>query len=175
MTSPIWKQLRDGLTIEDQPKDKIDPLALKVWTLNGLINGIIFLGLAVATLFFTEIVISEIPSYIGWGVLTLAIIYLPLGIFLIPRLRMRYWRYEIRENEIDIQHGIFIITRTLIPMVRVQHVDTEHGPILRHYGLATLRVSTAASNFHIPALSKEIANTLRGEISTLARVSDEDV
>jgi len=175
MTPTIWKRLRDGFTIEDQPKDRIDPLALKVWSLNGFINGLILIGLAVGTLYFTEVVISEIPSYLGWGALAFSMVYLLLAVFIIPPLRMRYWRYEIRENEIDIQHGILIITRTLVPMVRVQHVDTEHGPILRHYGLATLRVSTAASNFHIPALSKEIANALRGEISTLARVSDEDV
>lgn len=175
MTNSIWKRIHEDLNIVDQPKEKIDSKALKVWSLNGLINGSILLSVALAIFFFTREATSNFPSYIGWGSLLFAIVYLILEIFFVPRLKMRYWRYEIRENEIDIQHGILIIKRTLIPMVRVQHVDTEHGPILRHYGLATLRVSTAASNFHIPALRKDIADSLRGEISTLAQVSDEDV
>lgn len=175
MNASMWKRLRDGLSIEDQPKERIDSRALKVWSLNGLINGLISLALAIAVLYFTEYVFTSVSSYLGWGALALAFTYLLLAVIVMPPLKMRYWRYEIRENEIDIQHGILIINRTLIPMVRVQHVDTEHGPILRHYGLATLRVSTAASNFHVPALRKDVADSLRGEISALARVSDEDV
>ncbi|MGE4275022.1 MAG: PH domain-containing protein [Candidatus Methanomethylophilaceae archaeon] len=171
----LRSRLHQGLVIEDPPSERIDPRALKVWRINGFINATVYLLIAVGFLFFTTTVIAEIPDWVGWLVLAVAVIYLPLAVLLVPLLRMRYWRYEIREHEIDIQHGIIIIRRNLIPMVRVQHVDTEHGPILRHYGLATLKVSTAASNFYIPALSKEKANELRGEISTLARVSDEDV
>ncbi len=98
-----------------------------------------------------------------------------VGVAGILRLRMRYWRYEIREEEIDIQHGIIIIKRTLVPMLRVQHVDTERGPVMRHFGLATLLISTAATEHRIPALSLEKASELQGEISKMARVSDEDV
>jgi hypothetical protein len=60
-------------------------------------------------------------------------------------------------------------------MVRVQFVDTEYGPLMRYFGLTTLYVSTAATRFAIPALPKERAEALRGEIATLARVSEEDV
>lgn len=171
----LLERLRLGLVMENQPSERIDPLAMKVWRINGLIGSVIVLLMGIGFYFFVETVIPEIPTWIGMVALALALVYLPITVVLVPPLRMRYWRYEIREHEIDIQHGIFIIKRTLVPMVRVQHVDTEHGPILRHYGLATLRVSTAASNVHIPALSREKADELRGEISTLARVSDEDV
>ena len=50
-----------------------------------------------------------------------------------PNIRWKIWRYEVREQEIEIQSGLFIVKRTLIPMVRVQHVDTEQGPILKKY------------------------------------------
>lgn len=89
-------------------------------------------------------------------------------------IRYRQYRYEVNENEIYIQSGIIFITRTVIPMVRVQHVDTEQGPFLRKEGLATVRIATAAGGGEIPALTEEDANDLRDQISVLARVVDED-
>ena len=90
-------------------------------------------------------------------------------------IRWRRWRYEVREQEIELQHGVLFITRTLVPMVRVQHVDTQQGPLLRKYQLATVTISTAATVHEIPALPIEEAEELRVYISQLARVADEDV
>ncbi|MEH7523617.1 PH domain-containing protein, partial [Bacillus sp. JJ1503] len=89
--------------------------------------------------------------------------------------RWKRGRYEVRENEIELQHGVFVIKRTLVPMIRVQHVDTRQGPILRKYGLATVAISTAATVHEIPALDMDEAEELRFFISKLARVADEDV
>ena len=103
------------------------------------------------------------------------IIYAYLFIVLFPKIRWLRWRYEVRESEIELQHGLFIVKRTLIPMVRVQHVDTSQGPILRKYNLAGITISTAATNHTIPALVMEEADELRSRISVLARVAEDDV
>ncbi|MFK4998583.1 PH domain-containing protein [Bacillus sp. N9] len=94
---------------------------------------------------------------------------------IIPSLRWKWWRYEVREQEIELQYGIFVITRTLVPMVRVQHVDTVQGPLLRKYRLASIEISTAASKYEIPAVDIEEAEELRYKISKLVRVAEEDV
>ena len=60
-------------------------------------------------------------------------------------------------------------------MVRVQHVDTEQGPLLRKYNLATVSISTAATVHQIPALDVEEAEEMRHAISSLARVAEDDV
>ena len=88
---------------------------------------------------------------------------------------MQIWRYEVREQEIEIQSGLFVVTRTLIPMVRVQHVDTEQGPILKKYNVANISISSAATVHTIPMLELEEADMLRMKISELARVAEEDV
>lgn len=95
--------------------------------------------------------------------------------YLFPNIRWDHWRYEVREQEIEIQHGLFIVKRTLIPMVRVQHVDSSQGPILKHYHLASISISTAATIHTIPALTVEEADGLRASISELARVAEDDV
>ena len=160
--------------MEVAPREKIDPTAVKAWLVSGLLLGVALLLIPVAY-FVLRNMVWDLPSLWGWLLLLAVLGFTVVEAIIIPRLKQRFWRYEIREEEIDIQRGIIIVRRTLIPMVRVQHVDTEHGPVMRYFGLATLRISTAATNHRIPALSREKAAELRGEISALARVSDEDV
>jgi membrane protein YdbS with pleckstrin-like domain len=95
------------------------------------------------------------------------------GIGVVPELRWARWRYEIRDEEIDLRHGTVKITRTLVPMLRVQHVDTTQGPLDQALGLATVVVHTAAGRTTIPALDDEYAGRLRDQIARLARTADE--
>jgi len=60
-------------------------------------------------------------------------------------------------------------------MVRVQHVDTTQGPILKKYDLGNISISTAATVHTIPALIMDEADSLRARISELARVAEDDV
>ncbi len=174
MDEGFFEGLRSKLRLDNEPKEKIDPRAWKVWTIHGIISFIIVLGLALAFNRF-GVPLLGLESYFGIIAVALALVYAPWAIAVSPWLTMRFWRYEVRADEMETQHGVFIIRRHLIPMVRVQHVDTEHGPLMRYFGLATLYVSTAATRFPIPALPRQRAEELRGEISALARVSDEDV
>lgn len=103
------------------------------------------------------------------------VVYTIISVLVIPRVRHRVWRYEVHEHEIDLQYGLFVIKRVLIPMVRVQHVDTHQGPLLRRYKLASIEISTAATKHEIPALDLEEADLMRDHISKLARVTDDDV
>lgn len=156
-----------------EPQKRISKKGLTVWRISGAIHSffaLLVLGGAVALTF-----IFDWPSWIiGIAVLAFAL-YAYLFIMLLPTLRWKRWRYEVRENEIELQHGVFIIKRTLVPMIRVQHVDTQQGPILRKYQLATITVSTAATVHEIPALEVDEAEELRFFISKLVRVADEDV
>ncbi|HSK98950.1 MAG TPA: PH domain-containing protein [Rubrobacteraceae bacterium] len=92
---------------------------------------------------------------------------------MIPNLRWRRWRYEIRDDEVDLQRGIFWISRTLVPLARIQHVDTQSGPLQRRFDLATVVFYTAAGPNHIPELSAPVAAGVRDRIAALAREQDE--
>ena len=107
--------------------------------------------------------------------LVVIIILCGLAIFFIPEVRWQRWYYQIDEHEVDLQSGIFIVTRTLVPIKRVQHVDTRQGPILRSYDLADVTISTAATTHRIPALDEETADQVRNKISKYARLAEEDV
>ena len=161
-----------GMTGE--PKYQIPKKGLTVWRIYGILET-----LAVA-------IIAGIVSYIvtlkfDFPILTYyiaAIVVVLTGILFIwvfPNIRWKIWRYEVRDQEIEIQSGLFIVTRTLIPMVRVQHVDTGQGPILKKYDLSNISISSAATTHTIPMLVTKEADRLRAKISELARVAEDDV
>ena len=92
---------------------------------------------------------------------------------LVPSLRWRNWRWEVRPEAIDIRRGTFTIRRTLVPMLRVQHVDTTRGPVEQSLDLATVVVHTAAGSHSIPLLRVADAAEVRDRIADLARTADE--
>ncbi len=100
--------------------------------------------------------------------------YLIVTVIIIPPIRWKRWRYDVLTDEIDLMHGVFIVKRTLIPMTRVQHVDTEQGPLLRKYKLAVVSISTAATVHRIPSLTIEVADELRDRIAELATVAEDE-
>jgi len=156
-----------------EPKNRISKRALSVWRIHGIIYtaAMAILFIIIAALFFT----FDWPKWLLAVLAVLVFIDCLFNIFLKPKLRWRRWRYEVRDEEIEIQHGLFVIRKTLIPMVRVQHVDLEQGPILKKYRLATVRVHTAATPHAIPALEGEEADRLRSTIAQLAKVALDDV
>ncbi len=90
-----------------------------------------------------------------------------------PSIRYEQWRFEIREDEVDLLHGLVVRTRQIVPMSRIQHVDTTRGPIQRRYGLASVVFYTAAGGMTIPELSDERAASVRDQIAALAKVHDD--
>jgi uncharacterized protein len=124
------------------------------------------------------VVVGLIVAGLVDGVLALLLRAVPvvcllLGVTLVPSLRWRNWRWEVRPEAIDIRHGTFTIRRTLVPMLRVQHVDTTRDVVERSLDLSTVLVHTAAGSHKIPLLSAADAAEVRDRIADLARTADE--
>ena len=156
-----------------EPTHQISRKGLTVWRLYGVLQTVLLLVIAAfvsyGTFYFNW------PSFIYFIAIAVVILSAFLLVYLFPKIRWERWRYEVRENEIEVQHGLFVVKRTLIPMVRVQHVDTTQGPILKRYSLGNISISTAATVHTIPALVMDEADGLRARISELARVAEDDV
>src|SRR3954447_20081660 len=146
-----------------EPSRHLAPTARWLWRAQGL-------GMTVAAVVAAGVLSSRAGGVV-WMLLPLAVAV--VGIGLVPELRWARWRYEVRDEEIDLRHGTVRITRTLVPMLRVQHVDTTQGPLDQALGLATVVVHTAAGTTTIPALDQAHAGRLRDRIAALARTADE--
>lgn len=155
------------------PSQKISKSALKVWRITGLFETLLFAIFPVGYLFLIHF--FQFPKWIVWLLILIIFFIGIIKVMIIPTIRWRRWRYEVYESEVDLQYGMIVIRRVLIPMIRVQHVDTRQGPLLRRYGLATVTITTAATVHQIPALAEGKAARLRDQISKLATEADEDV
>ncbi|PTM58078.1 PH domain-containing protein [Desmospora activa] len=155
------------------PKNRIHRDAIHVWRTHQLITAALILALAGGG---TGLIFAfDWPRWILitlWGAVLL---YIIPAVWVYPMLRWRYYHYEVNEKEIHIQSGFFFIRRTYIPMVRIQHVNTTQGPLLRRRGLSELEINTAGgASFTIPALQTEEADQLRNRIGGLVRVAQDE-
>jgi len=158
--------------LKGEPAERLDPRAITLWRITGLLN---LLPLLIGAGFVAW-------ALMRFGGVTLFIAILPVLAVLVlggvvvgvaPGLRWRRWRYEIRPDEVDLQHGILWISRTLVPLARIQHVDTRQGPLQRRFGLSTVVFYTAAGPNQIPELSTPVAAEVRDRISVLTGEQDE--
>ncbi len=159
--------------MKEPPFHKLTPRAIRVWQWGNSIRSLfLFILPGVYAAVFG---MDGIHQWVVVSLVTLVLIAWMLSIFLMPYLSWKNWRYAIDENEIDLKRGVIFKTRTLIPLSRVQHVDTSQGPLLRTYYLASVTISTAATTHEIPALDEVLADRVRQQISTYARLAEEDV
>jgi membrane protein YdbS with pleckstrin-like domain len=116
---------------------------------------------------------SDAPGVLAWLAAALAVGVVAIGGVAAPLVRWRTWRYEVRDEEIDLLRGAVVVRRTLIPMTRVQHVDTQRTPLSDLFELRSVTVHTAAGSHSIPALRPGDAAAIRDRIAVLARQPDE--
>ena len=131
-----------------------------------LLLGAGFAGWALARFGGASVFVEILPVLV---VLVLGVVVVGVA----PGLRWKRWRYEIRPAEIDLQRGIWWVERTLVPLARIQHVDTRQGPLQRRFGLSTVVFYTAAGPNRIPELSTPVAAEVRDRIAVLTGEQDE--
>lgn len=105
-----------------------------------------------------------------WAGLAAFIVILVIGVPL-ASARYRRWRYEVRDDALYLERGVITEIRTVVPLVRIQHVDSRRSPIERLTGLASTVVYTAGSrgaDVRIPGLTDSGAQELRERLKRLA-------
>jgi membrane protein YdbS with pleckstrin-like domain len=155
-----------------EPKQWLDPRAKLLWRVTGAFQAVPVLAGGV---FGSYVLHASADAALYLAVLpvlgALALAVLLVGV--LPTLLWLRWRYEIRPLEVDLQRGLVRVTRTLVPMARVQHVDTRRGPLQRRLGLSTVVFYTAAGPNEIPQLAEKTAAEVRDRIAELTVIADE--
>lgn len=147
----------------------LDPQVRLLWAGNSFVTAAFLGALAGAG----SAVLLDWPAW--YGLIAFFLVSL-LGV-LFAVLRYRIWRYEIRPEAVYIRRGVLTRTRTIVPHVRIQHVDTQRGPFERVLGLSRIVVYTAGSrqaDVAIPGLRPEQATHLQNRLRDLAIESEGD-
>ena len=147
------------------PSRSLSPQARLVWYVSQTITwGVALLAAIVLNSQADGLFASLVGALV-------AVAFFP-WVLVVPELRWRHWRWDVHPEAIDIRRGTVVIRRTLIPMLRVQHVETTQGLLERGLDLATVRMFTAAGWHRIPLLPRVEADELRDRIVELARIAD---
>lgn len=156
------------------PAGRLSPRVIRVWQWGSALRSAL-LPIAWGVYALIQVPQTPIQWTIWGGVFALLVVFWIETTFWYPVWKWRNWRYSIDRNQIELRHGVWFRQQTVIPLNRVQHVDTRQGPLLRSMGVAAVAVSTAATVHEIPALEWRRAQEVRQQISNYARLAQEDV
>lgn len=92
-----------------------------------------------------------------------------VGLLITPR-QARSFGYQLRRDDLVFRRGILWQRVVAVPYGRMQLVDITHGPLDRGFGIAQLKLVTAAaaSGVTIPGLTQEAAEQLRDTLVAVA-------
>jgi len=85
------------------------------------------------------------------------------------RRRFRSWSYQERDEDLVVRRGVAFRRLSVVPYGRMQFVDVTAGPLERLFGLATIKLHTAAAatDARIPGLVPAEAARLREQLASL--------
>jgi membrane protein YdbS with pleckstrin-like domain len=83
--------------------------------------------------------------------------------------RFRAWGYCERDEDLEVRRGVMVQRLSVVPYGRMQFVEITAGPVERLFGLATVKLHTAAaaSDARIPGLDPQEAARLRDRLAAL--------
>lgn len=117
-------------------------------------------------------------ALVGWLVFAMWWVWIPAGILLVilaitlavtPR-QARAYGYQLRDDDLVFRKGILWQRVVAVPYGRMQLVDITHGPLDRGFGIAQLKLVTAAATtgVAIPGIRQAAAEQLRDTLIAVA-------
>jgi hypothetical protein len=89
------------------------------------------------------------------------------AILVVPSRRYQRLGYALHPTLLQVVRGWLFHADTMVPLVRVQHIDVTRGPIDKMFGTASLVVHTAGTHNSVvvlPGLAPDRASEIRDEI-----------
>ncbi len=149
----------------EKPEKKIIPVWILGYAILAFVLAGVISGLASRFLNYNADIVFLL-SFTGLAALSVILGY----------VKYRAWRFTLRNDHVYLEHGVFIKVRSMVPYVRVQHIDTRRSILDRLLGLSKLVVYTAGSrgaDVTIPGLLPERAEEMQQELRDLA-IDSED-
>ena len=131
---------------------------------------IVWLPLLVGAIVLDRLVLAETWAA---GLIPLAIAILAtVGVVVAPRRIFRRLGWRADGEQLQAVRGWLVHVDTIVPFVRVQHIDVSRTPLDKMFGTATLVIHTAGTHNNVvvvPGLAPERADALRSTIRTTIR------
>ncbi len=126
---------------------RVSKRAKVLWTITRLIFMLVAVGFT-AILTSNPIILISVAAVL----LLFAIIY--------PQVEYIQWSYCITDDRIEIKKGIIWRSHTIVPVGRIQHVESSNGVLQRMFRLSTVKIYTAGGMHRIENLSNDTAEEI---------------
>ncbi|GAA2414517.1 PH domain-containing protein [Actinomadura vinacea] len=130
------------------PAHQVSPRAIAHWAIEALLLWGVAFGLAWGVAAWTDDADwTGVPRWLLDGIWWLPVLTGAAGlimVFVAPVWRFRVHRWEVSADVVYTRTGWFSREWLLVPVSRIQTVDTRQGWIERLLGLATIEVNTAS-------------------------------
>lgn len=172
MTLPGTPAVEGAAEVLRQPAHQVSPRAKAWWTVRAAIRWVIVIPLVTVVL----AVIPDVPWYVALAAFLVLAGAAAAHLIVMPRFRYAFHRWEINAVAVYSQAGWLTRTRVLIPISRVQVIDTVAGPLERAFGLSTVTVTTASSagTVRISGLPTETAQAIAAGLTVSAAEDSDD-
>lgn len=160
-----------------QEYQKLNGKAIKSWIIARLISTFIISIILIAGEIFLSKVINDFNKirFIFNMSIFIIIIILLINSFISPTIEYKQWRYKITNDKIEFSEGIYFVRKVIIPIIRIQHIQLNQGPINKILGLYDISIFTAGGQHKIPnidcKIAEEISEYLKEDIKT--KISEE--
>ncbi|WP_061313148.1 PH domain-containing protein [Clostridium botulinum] len=144
--------------------NKLHKNAIKSWVISRSIGTILFLFISL-----TAFYIMKSKFEIHWVIRNEKYILLAVGIIGLlsiidvivnPIIEYKTWVYELTSDKIDFTQGIFTKKRTIVPIIKIEHIKINRGPINLRLGLANIEIFTAGGSHEIPNIEVKVAEEI---------------
>lgn len=147
---------------------KISPSVIKLWRIKAVIHSAVFILIVLlALLIFQFFSGNSLPQ---WLTILISIELLLQSVFMIfirPSLKGKHWRYSFEDDRIMLKTGIWFRDQVTIPMIRIQNIESNVGPIAKKLDLTSLSVTTASDTHKLPELNTQEALELQKWVQTI--------
>lgn len=136
------------------------------YVVSQLVQYGLLLAFLIAAVLVTVFVFEQAWAWIPGGI---ALAVLLVTVIIMPR-QARAIGYMLRADDLVFRKGILWQRMIAVPYGRMQLVDITHGPLDRAFGVAQLKMVTAAATtgVQIPGLSQPAAEALRDTLIQVA-------
>jgi membrane protein YdbS with pleckstrin-like domain len=159
-----------------EPSQRVSPKAPAYWRVLAALAASVAWALALAVLVTVLLVDSGWWTALLWvGLAVLVLLPLP-ALTIAPRIRFDVHRWEVTDIAVHVRYGWISRTDEIVPLSRVQTVDSAQGPLMRLFGLRTVKVQTASRYgiVSIACLDDSVAQQVVARLVAITAATPED-
>ncbi|TDC56597.1 hypothetical protein E1212_01080 [Jiangella ureilytica] len=148
------------------PKHRVERRAIGLWALQSLIGFGVLAGLLTAA----YLIVDGARSWLG-PVLVVVAVWGAVVTLVMPLWRYAVHRWEVTEDAVYAVSGWVVREWRVVPLSRIQTVDTIRGPLEQAMSLATLVVTTASSRgaVKVPGIDAQVAARVAEELTQITQ------